>query len=252
MARILPQDSTDTDGLRYPPPMDTSDAPAIHRRELELLLHSLSHDLRTPAMTVLGFAELLAEQLPATARTETAGQYLQHIRSSAQRQLAVIEKLQEYTRWSYQPMQRERIDMSLLCRQAWQQFPATQRDRVDFSLGTLPTAQGDRSLLVVVWQALLDNALKFTRHVDAPRITCQTLAENGVTWFTVTDNGLGFHPDQAEHLFRPFQKLHANKQYEGPGMGLCIAARIIERHHGRIEMHGQPNQGTTVRFCLGC
>lgn len=219
-------------------------------RELELLRHSLSHDLRTPAMTILGFAELLTEQLPATAKNDSANQYLQHIRSSAQRQLTVIEKLLEYAQVSHQVMHLESIDMTALWQQQWQTFDNTQRQAVTLTVDALPTVQGDRTLLTTLVHALLDNALKFSRHTSSAHIHVRCETDQQRTWHVITDNGIGFHPDQAGRLFKPFQKLHANKQYAGSGMGLCLVARIVERHRGRIEATSKPNAGATFRFCL--
>lgn len=220
------------------------------QQQLDGLLYSLSHDLRTPAMTILGFADLLTADLPQSTQTEALHQYLDHIRRSANRQVVMIESLMELARLLRQPMTLQDVNLSEYCLQVWQTFPATVRERVALDVDATPMAKGDPVLLQKLLQVLLDNAVKFTSNVQSPHIRFTACEMNGNPGYSLIDNGVGFQPESATRLFQPFRRLHSNKDYPGVGMGLATAALIVRRHSGDIAAEGRLNGGTTVRFYL--
>ncbi|MCY7286393.1 MAG: PAS domain-containing sensor histidine kinase, partial [Cyanobacteria bacterium CAN_BIN43] len=118
----------------------------------------------------------------------------------------------------------------------------------EFVIGELPTVQGDATLLQQVLSNLISNAVKFSRHQPAPRIEIGTLPEGTIF---IRDNGVGFQMAYADKLFGAFQRLHAQTEFEGTGIGLAIVQRIIHRHGGIIWAESQPNQGATFHFTLG-
>jgi signal transduction histidine kinase len=118
------------------------------------------------------------------------------------------------------------------------------------------TAFADRRLAEIVLSNLLSNAWKFTSKKEDARIEFGTGSEAPIssrrdtTVFYVRDNGAGFDPNYAEKLFRPFHRLHSDREFEGTGIGLTIVDRIIRRHGGRIYAEGEVGKGATVYFTL--
>jgi light-regulated signal transduction histidine kinase (bacteriophytochrome) len=113
----------------------------------------------------------------------------------------------------------------------------------------LPTVMADEGQLAQVFQNLIGNALKF--HSDAPPRIEIGASESGDAWqFSVSDNGIGIAKENSARIFQMFQRLHTREEYEGSGIGLTIARRIVERHGGRIWFDSTPGQGTTFYFTL--
>jgi signal transduction histidine kinase len=116
-------------------------------------------------------------------------------------------------------------------------------------VGALPALDCDAVLLRQVFVNLLANALKFTRDAATPTIVVQAEHRGGGWTVTVQDNGVGFDPQRAADLFRPFSRLHGAR-FEGSGIGLTIVQRIVERHGGRVWAEGRPGAGASFHFTL--
>jgi signal transduction histidine kinase len=116
----------------------------------------------------------------------------------------------------------------------------------------LPTVQGDPALLRQLLLNLVGNGLKFHREAVAPEVRVRARATGGNGWeITVADNGIGIEPEYADKVFVIFQRLHGRERYEGTGIGLALAKKIVEFHGGRIWIDTQrPGPGTTVGFTL--
>ena len=154
-------------------------------------------------------------------------------------------------------MSLQPVDMSGLVHQVLDDLLHAPR-QVEIVVGELASCIGDASLLSHVWLNLLSNALKFTTRQERPRIEVGMLAlpadsetaPGGSTYF-VRDNGAGFDMQYAGKLFGVFQRLHGAKEFEGTGVGLAIAQRIIQRHQGRIWAEGEVGRGATFFFTVG-
>jgi light-regulated signal transduction histidine kinase (bacteriophytochrome) len=121
---------------------------------------------------------------------------------------------------------------------------------VRWEIGDLPEVTGDRTLLRLVLQNLLENALNFTmRQPEAVIRICHS-EQGGEHVFSVEDNGIGFDPSQAHRLFQLFQRLHAQEDTSGSGIGLANVARIVKRHGGRVWAEGRLGEGATFYFTL--
>ncbi|MGH8094481.1 MAG: PAS domain S-box protein [Chthoniobacterales bacterium] len=219
--------------------------------ELESFSYSVSHDLRAPLRAVDGFSQALledfAEQLPEEAR-----HYLQTIRQSAQRMGALIDDLLTFSRLSRLPLDRQPVSAEVLVKYALAELALQKEGRaVEIRIAELAPCEGDPALLRQVWINLLSNALKYTRRREHAVIEVGSRMENGETVYFVTDNGTGFDMRYANKLFGVFQRLHRSDEFEGTGVGLAIAQRVVHRHHGRIWADAEPDRGASFFFTLG-
>ncbi|MGI8965856.1 MAG: sensor histidine kinase, partial [Limisphaerales bacterium] len=121
---------------------------------------------------------------------------------------------------------------------------------VEFKIHLLPPIWGDLNLLQQVWKYLLENAIKFTRPQPLAVIEVGAKMEPEKNIYYVKDNGVGFHMNYAGKLFKLFQRLHSDKEFEGVGVGLSVAQRLIHRHGGTIWAEAELNRGATFYFSL--
>jgi len=218
-------------------------------RELEAFSYSVSHDLRAPLRAVSGFAGILLEE--ESARLSPEGRRrLASIDANARRMGMLIDGLLSLGRLSRHELARQRIDMNALAREAWDEL-ALQYPGATLALGELPPALGDATLVRQVLHNLVGNALKYSARTATPRIEIGSTGAAGTVEYFVADNGAGFDMAYAGKLFKAFERLHGEDEFEGTGIGLAITQMIVQRHGGRIRAEGAPGQGATFRFTLG-
>ncbi len=143
--------------------------------------------------------------------------------------------------------------MTALVKEALESLePEAKRADLTIDLREMPDAQADPVLLKQVWVNLIGNALKFTRQRGSARIEigCQACDGEDRVYY-IRDNGVGFRMEQAGRLFGVFQRLHAEEEYEGTGIGLALVRRIVTRHDGRVWAEGKVGEGATFYFTLG-
>lgn len=216
------------------------------------MLYTLSHDLRTPVMTILGFTDMLIDDLGAAGSQKQAMQYLQHVRQAAMRQSKIIEALLQLSRLWDQEIKPETVDLMELARASAQRLQAAEPARqVQLMFDDAAPVHADRQLFATVVDALLANAWKFTSKRTDAVIEVRAQRENGEIVYCVADNGAGFDPQSAERLFQPLKRLHSDKEFPGAGLGLATAATIIRRHGGDIRAAAAPGEGARFYFTVG-
>jgi PAS domain S-box-containing protein len=219
-------------------------------KELEGFSYSVSHDLRAPLRAIFGFSKLLqhdhADQLDEEARRK-----VEIILNESQRMGVLIDDLLAFSRLGRQAMRQVELDMTDLAQTTYARLQGQhQGPKVDFRLGSLPRAYGDRVLLEQVWTNLLSNALKFTGKREQPAIEVGAISDEKEHVYFVRDNGAGFDPRYQAKLFGVFQRLHDGVQFAGTGVGLALVHRIVTRHGGRVWADGILDQGATFCFTL--
>jgi PAS domain S-box-containing protein len=219
-------------------------------KELEAFSYSVSHDLRAPLRAVDGFSRALLEdygaQLPDEGRD-----YLQTIRSAAQKMGELIDDLLAFSRLSRLPLRKSDVDTGKLVRGVLEELSGQRQGRqVDVRIDDLAPCQADPALLKQVWVNLLSNALKFTGKREKAVVEIGCAPEKGRNVYFVRDNGTGFDMKYAGKLFGVFQRLHRAEDYEGTGIGLAIVQRVIRRHGGRVWAEAALNRGATFYFTL--
>ena len=219
-------------------------------RELEAFSYSVSHDLRAPLRSIDGFSEALLEEC-GDRLGDTGADYLQRVRAAARRMGELIDDLLKLAGVGRAELSRETADLSLLGRRVGELLSSAHPDRtVAFVVQDGLAAHADRRLIQVLLENLLGNAWKFTARTPSPRVELGSLERDGVSVFYVRDNGAGFNQANAGRLFSPFQRLHAERDFPGTGVGLATVRRVVERHGGRVWAEGQVNAGATVYWTL--
>jgi signal transduction histidine kinase len=223
-----------------------------HRNaELVRLNYTVSHDLKTPLITIKGFISRLEEDL-RSHDAASANRNIQIIDSAADKMYAIFEDILKLTRASAIRTTHEPIRLSLLAGEAAEmisnRFPG-HPVTIDID-GELPVISGDPVQLHEVFQNLLENAAKFMGSQSSPRIEigCDS-SHDGHTCF-VRDNGIGIASENHESIFNLFDRI--NPGVEGTGIGLAIVKRVIEAHGGRIWVESDgTGRGSTFYFTLG-
>jgi signal transduction histidine kinase len=219
-------------------------------KDLEGFSYSVSHDLRAPIRAVGGFATLLAEDHGAELSDE-ARRKIGIIRAEAARMGQLIDDLLAFSRLGRKALDPVELDMGEMARAVYERLNHADPGRpVEFRLGSMPAARGDRGLFEQVWMNLLSNAIKFSSKTERPLIEVGGIAEQRELIFFVRDNGAGFDPKYASKLFGVFQRLHRQEDYAGTGVGLALVHRIVSRHGGRVWADGRPGAGATFHFSL--
>jgi len=214
-------------------------------RELEAFSYAVSHDLRAPLRAIKGFSQILLED-HAGALAE-GKLHLDRISGAATRMNDLIDDLLQLSKMARSALVRGPFDVAQLAREIVDELrQAEPARRVEIAVPAELPAQGDARLVRVLLENLLRNAWKFTAKRDVARI--EVGLRDGA-WF-VRDNGAGFDAQRAGKLFQPFQRMHTAAEFEGTGIGLATAQRIVRRHGGRIWADSAPNEGATFFFTL--
>ena len=223
----------------------------VANQELEAFAYSVSHDLRAPLRHIDGFLELLQNKAAAKL-DEQSRHYMDTISGAANKMGLLIDDLLSFSRMGRHAMSLQPVDLAPLVRKIIAEFkPDTVGRTIDWRVGDLPTVSADAAMLHMVLANLITNAVKFTRPRQQARIEFGSLPGNtSEAVIFVRDNGVGFDMTYVDKLFGVFQRLHRAEEFEGTGIGLATAQRIIVRHGGRIWAKGKLDQGATFYFTL--
>lgn len=220
-------------------------------QELESFGYSVSHDLRAPLRSIAGFAQALHEDHADTLDEQGLSDLIR-IRAAANRMGELIDALLKLSRLGRAEMDLRPIDLGTVARDISARLAESEPERqVDLTVTGDMNATADAALMDVLFENLLSNAWKFTKKATRPSIRVGAREIDGERVFYVEDNGAGFDMAYADKLFGAFQRLHAQEEFPGLGVGLTTAARIVHRHGGRIWADSTPGAGATFYFTLG-
>src|SRR5690606_20531542 len=207
---------------------------------LDAFSQAVSHDLRAPIRAIHGYASALLEDC-GEALSPDGRRYVTRILASVGTLDERVEALLRLSHLGRSGVRREPVDLSVLAQRVIDELRRTEPHRrvlVEITPGLRTT--GDPALLGVVLENLLGNAWKFTRQSADARIVLTAVDGHAGRVFRVADNGVGFDMSHASRLFVPFQRLHADADFAGTGVGLASTRRIVERHGGRIWASARP------------
>jgi PAS domain S-box-containing protein len=220
-------------------------------RELAATTYAIAHDLRSPLRALDGYGYLLAAGHGAGLDDE-GRELLDRIRSTSRRMGELLDGLLSLARVGREPLRRDEVDLSALAARELDELRASEPGRrVEVALPPALPARGDPRLLGTVMQNLIGNAWKFTAGRNPAHLAVgEVQIESGERAFFVRDDGVGFAPEHAAQLFRPFHRLHRADEFPGHGIGLATVERIVARHGGRVWAEGRPGAGATLYFTL--
>jgi light-regulated signal transduction histidine kinase (bacteriophytochrome) len=219
-------------------------------KELEAFSYSVSHDLRAPFRHIVGYSELLGSSA-GERLNDTERRFLDTIVESAKSAGTLVDDLLSFSQMGRSTLGRVRMDMTALAEDVRRSLALDYAGRdVQWTLAPLPEVEADPTMLRLVWQNLLANAIKFTRERDQAVIEVGHERSDDEDHFFVRDNGCGFDMRYVDKLFGVFQRLHHVEEFEGTGIGLANVRRIISRHGGRTWAEGEPGKGATIHFTL--
>jgi light-regulated signal transduction histidine kinase (bacteriophytochrome) len=220
------------------------------RTEFEHFATIVSHDLRSPLLSMTGCIELLSEQLRTTLDAD-GKELMGFVSAGANRLNEMIKGLLEFSRTGARPLEMVECPLDDVLAQVIAGFaPAIRQADGRITHDPLPVVWADCNLMSELFRHLIDNAIKFRG--QSPLIVHIGLQDGpDARTISVTDNGIGVPPEHAERIFRVFQRLHGESSpYTGVGMGLAVCRKIVERHGGRIWVEPAAGEGSTLRFTL--
>lgn len=218
--------------------------------ELEAFSYSVSHDLRAPLRGINGFTDILLED-HARELSGDAKSLLERIRATSCRMGRLIDDILQLSRVSRHESKPQRVNMGQLARTIMEELNVRYPShRAKVIIPETLEIEADPTLLAVILQNLLDNAMKFSTHNDAPQIELGVRSDGRPEVFFVRDNGVGFNMDSQSRLFKPFERLHTSEEFPGTGVGLATVQRAVVRHGGRVWVEAAEGHGATFFFTL--
>ncbi len=219
-------------------------------KELEAFSYSVSHDLRAPLRAITGFTKILSAQYEKQFDDE-ARRLFGVITDNTGIMDRLITDLLEFSRVGRNDIKCVEIDMTKMVNDVINELVNEyQKEKIEFTIDELQNTWADKTLIKQVWINIISNAIKFTVNREKPKIKVGGKINGDQLIYFVEDNGVGFKNEYSYKIFQVFQRLHNSEDFEGSGVGLAIAQRIIHRHEGNIWATGEPGRGASFSFSL--
>lgn len=219
-------------------------------KELESFTHTISHDLRAPLRSIKDQSMAIIDRYEDKL-DETCQHYFNGIWNDSHKMSKLIDDILELSRVSSGKITRSPVDLSAMVNQIMVHLQEADPDR-EIVLDIMPdvVCDADEGLLQIGMNNLLSNAWKYSQNSPQSRIEFGMESRNDSKVFYVKDNGAGFDMQYVAKLFKPFQRLHGDDEFEGTGIGLATVARVISRHKGKIWAESEIGKGATFYFTL--
>ncbi|MBO9204567.1 MULTISPECIES: ATP-binding protein [Niastella] len=218
--------------------------------ELQQFAFVASHDLQEPVRKLMFYSDYLLKRYDD--KMDGKGiEYLKLIHSVSGRMRTLIKDLLAFSQISKTEIAFNHVDLNSVARYALQDLQlAIEEKKAVINIQSLPSVEGDESLLRQLFENIITNSLKYSRNGVPPEIniSCKQVENNHEIIFA--DNGIGFEEKYAPQIFKLFQRLHARDQYEGTGLGLAICLKIVEIHKGSIRATSSEGKGANFFVSL--
>jgi signal transduction histidine kinase/DNA-binding response OmpR family regulator len=219
-------------------------------KELEAFAFTVSHDLRAPLRAIDGYSNILEEEYAGCLDADGL-RMLGVIRQSVGKMDQLITDLLSLSLVGKSEIKFVPLNMVLLVNEIIKEIvPSSIHDQFEFVILDLPDAEGDRSLIRQAWINLISNAVKYTMPKEKKVIEIRGERQEGLSIYSIKDNGVGFDNAFSDKIFRVFQRLPNATDFEGTGIGLAIVKRIIDRHGGQVWAEGRVGEGATFSFSI--
>jgi PAS domain S-box-containing protein len=220
-------------------------------KDLEAFSYSVSHDLRSPLRIIAGYAKLILSDHGETINDE-AKEFVETILENTKRMGQLIDDLLNFSRLGRKALYKSPIDMKAMVNIILHELrKASDTMPENIIIHDLHPAFADHALTKQIWVNLISNAIKYSSKKSNPEIEIGSYEENTEIIYYIKDNGAGFDMRFAHNLFGVFKRLHDRSDFDGIGVGLALANRIIKMHEGRIWADAEVGKGATFFFTLG-
>lgn len=208
------------------------------------LSYTVAHDLRSPIRHINSFATMMIRNKKNNL-SEAEIENLGKISGISIEIGKKIDALLNYTKLEQQDFKLELVEINELIRKITMQYDSGQEQEINWIIDELPPCIADAQMMQIVFQNLIENAIKYSQKEVSPRIKIEGKQLKTGWRYTITDNGIGFDMKYKNKLFQPFERLHNDPFFEGYGIGLANVNRIIHRHKGSIQAKSAPGKGST-------
>jgi two-component system, sensor histidine kinase and response regulator len=220
----------------------------LTNKDLESFSYSVSHDLRSPLRSIIGYSKMLEED--CLDLNDNAKKSLKAVQRNAEKMNRLIDDLLEFSKTGRKELVKSEVNVKELIQNTVTEICNSVNHKAEIRLGYIDSTYADHSLLTQVWINLISNAIKYSAKKENPVVEIGSQrSENNIVYY-VKDNGAGFSMDYVDKLFGVFQRLHKSDEFEGTGVGLAIVQRIITRHGGQIWAEAKVDEGATFYFSL--
>jgi len=217
--------------------------------ELERFAYIASHDLQGPLRTISSYLQLLESRYSNRLEGD-AKEFIEYSVAGAKRMQRLIQDLLNYSRINTRPKPFADTNLNDLVKVVLKNLETTiQTNHAEIRTDELPMVFGDSNQLMQLFQNLIDNAIKFVKNRQ-PIIVVNVENHQKEWLFAIRDNGIGIEPEFKEKIFQIFQRLHAETEFPGTGIGLAICKKIVHLHGGDIWFESEPGQGTAFFFTI--
>lgn len=220
----------------------------VVNKELESFTYSVSHDLRAPLRIINGYAHMIEEE-GGSALTEESRRMLENIILNAKQMGLLIDDLLNFSRLGRRELVTHDTDMNIIVKPIIEQ-QLNGNTNYTVIIHNLHPSYCDSNLIKQVWENLISNAVKYSANIAKPVIEIGSFEEFNSIVYYIKDNGAGFDMKYYDKLFGVFQRLHKASEFEGTGVGLALAQRIILKHGGKIWAESKINEGSAFYFTV--
>ncbi|MDD3320407.1 MAG: PAS domain S-box protein [Paludibacter sp.] len=219
--------------------------------ELQSFVYSVSHDLRAPLRSIMGFSEIISRRHVASLNAE-GKKYFGFVMEASRNMANLIDDLLHFSRLSKKAVDKEIIELNEIFEQVLQNLNQDILDSKAIIVipDKLPTIYADSSLILQILSNLISNSIKYHRIGVVPEIIVSVEEDNETSLIKITDNGQGIPKEHQEKIFNIFQRLHSSEEYSGTGIGLSIVKKAVNTLGGKILVESSLNVGSTFTVVL--
>ena len=218
-------------------------------KELEQFAYITSHDLREPLRMITSFLQLL-ERRYQDQLDKDANEFIGFAVDGAKRLDAMTNDLLQYSKINHEKRDVIPVNFEHVLEHALTNLKVQiEENNAIITHDQLPTINGDEQLKIQLFQNIIGNAIKY-RSQKPPKIHICATKEKDQYLFSIKDNGIGMSPEHLEQIFTIFKRLHTHEEYQGTGIGLAIAQKIVHQQGGQIWAESELGKGTTFYFTI--